>query len=346
MKVSPARTGACADSVDAGADAGPTAPGDADVATGRRWCSAEVRKSRAGRLRASGKALLFGALPGALFIVIWSSGYLVGKIGMREMPALTLLWWRFLVAAVVMGVVALVTRAPWPRRPMAWIHLIVTGLVLHAVQFGGIYIGLDLGVSAGLASLIASAGPLVIAAIAVPVFGEVLQKRQWVGLLLGLLGVAAAVSSELGGGVSGAGLIALLVSLAAFAGGTLYQKRFGAVMDLRTGLTVQLVVATASITPLALGPGGLSVPVTFSAIWPIVWVSVVSSIGGLVLLFTLLRRRGGGAATSYLFLVPPVTALAAIPLLGQPLQVGAMIGTALAAVGVALVTRSGRQAAE
>ena len=332
MRILPDPTGVRADS--------------ADVSAGYRGCSSAVRDSAAGRLPARVKALLLAAIPGALFIAIWSSGYLVGKIGMREMPALTLLWWRFLVAAVVMGAVAIVTRAPWPRRPMAWIHLIVTGFVLHAVQFGGIYIGLGLGVSAGLASLIASAGPLVIAAIAVPAFGELLRKRQWVGLLLGLLGVAAAVGSELGGGVSAAGLFALLVSLAAFAGCTLYQKRFGAVMDLRSGLTVQLVVATAAITPLALGHGGLSIPVTFSAIWPIVWASLVSSIGGLVLLFVLLRRRGGGAATSYLFLVPPVTALAAIPLLGQPLEVGAMIGTVLATIGVALVTRSARTPAE
>ncbi|GAA3076617.1 DMT family transporter [Pseudonocardia yunnanensis] len=326
MRILPASTGARA--------------GSADVSAGHRECASDVRDSAAGRLLAKVKALLLAALPGALFIAIWSSGYLVGKIGMREMSPLTLLWWRFLVAAVVMGAVAIATRAPWPRRPMAWIHLTVTGFVLHAVQFGGIYIGLGLGVSAGLASLIASAGPLVIAAIAVPAFGELLRKRQWAGLVLGLLGVAAAVGSELGGGVSVAGLFALLVSLAAFAGGTLYQKRFGAVMDLRSGLTVQLLVATAAITPLALGHGGLSIPVTFAAIWPIVWASLVSSIGGLVLLFVLLRRRGGGAATSYLFLVPPVTALAAIPLLGQPLEAGAMIGTVLAAIGVALVTRS------
>jgi drug/metabolite transporter (DMT)-like permease len=104
---------------------------------------------------------------------------------------------------------------------------------------------------------------------------------------------------------------------------------------LRAGPTVQLAAATAFTTPLALGHGGLSIPTTPGALWPIAWLSLVCSIGGYVLLFVLLRRRGGGAAT----LVPPVTALLTTPLLGPPLGPGAMVGTTLAAAGVVLVAR-------
>jgi drug/metabolite transporter (DMT)-like permease len=278
------------------------------------------------------------------FVFIWSSGYLVGNIGTLSAAPFPLLWWRFLLAAVVLAIVAVAKRAPWPHG-MAWIHLLVTGILLQTVQFAGVYLGLKLGVSAGLAALIISASPLVIAALAVPLFSERLRMSQWTGLAVGLVGVGFAVSSELGTGVPIGGLVAVLVGLAGFVAGTLYQKRFGRQMDLRTGITVQLLGALVTTTPFAVTQGGLAVPPEWGVLWPIAWLAVVCSIGGFALLFVLLRHRGGGSATSYLFLVPPVTTLLAIPILGQPMQMGALIGTALAALGVALVTKQRRRRA-
>jgi drug/metabolite transporter (DMT)-like permease len=310
------------------------------VAAEPRGRSGDVPALERHRPSASAATRLFSAGSGALLVLSWTSSYLVGKIGQQEVPPFALLWWRFMVATVVLGIVSSVSRAPWPRRPTAWMHLVVGGFLMQATQFAGIYLGLDMGASAGLASLIVAVCPLVIAVLAGPLPGKVLRKPQQAGLVLGLLGVAVAVGSELGGGVSGAGLSAVIIGVLAFAGGTLYQRNVGRALDLRAGLTVQLAAATAFTTPLALGHGGLSIPTTPGALWPIAWLSLVCSIGGYVLLFVLLRRRGGGAATGHLFLVPPVTALLAIPLLGQPLDPGAMVGTALAAVGVALVVRS------
>jgi drug/metabolite transporter (DMT)-like permease len=110
-------------------------------------------------------------------------------------------------------------------------------------------------------------------------------------------------------------------------------------MDLRTGGSVQLLGATATAAVLATLHGGLAIPATAAAFGSVAWLAVVNSIGGFTLLFVLLRRRRGGAATSYLFLVPPVTALAAVPLLGQPVAAGALGGIVLAGLGVTLVTR-------
>jgi drug/metabolite transporter (DMT)-like permease len=298
-----------------------------------------------GRLR----SLAISFASAVFFVLIWSSGYLVGKIGMREVAPFTLLWWRFLLAIAVLAIVAIAMRAPWPRG-MAWIHLLITGVLLQTVQMAGMYLGMKLGASAGLSALVGSASPLVIAALAVPMFGERLRKSQWTGLVVGLLGVVFAVSSELGAGVSIGGLISVSAGLAGFVAGTLYQKRFGTKMDLRTGITVQLLGALVTITPFAVTFGGLAIPVRFGTLWPIIWLALVCSIGGFALLFVLLRHRGGGSATSYLFLVPPATSLLAIPILGQPAHLGALIGTGLAAAGVALVAGpqrldvSGRQA--
>lgn len=275
-----------------------------------------------------------------VFVLVWASGYLVGDLGTSASPPLTLLFWRFLVATAVIGTIALVTRAPWPVRPRDWARPAAAGVLLQTVQFAGVYVGLSLGVSAGLASLIVSASPLVIAVAAVGLDGERLGRAGWLGLALGLAGVGVAVSAELSGGARAAGIALTVLGLAGFVGGTLVQKHACATADLRTATTIQMGAATILAVPLAASSGGFALPLTAAAIGSVVWLAVINSVGGLLLLFVLLRRRTGAGATSYLFLVPPVTALLAVPLLGQPLHLAALAGVALAAVGVALVSRS------
>jgi drug/metabolite transporter (DMT)-like permease len=275
------------------------------------------------------------------FVLVWTSGYLVGDLGTSASPPLTLLFWRFLLATVVIVTIAVVTRAPWPRRLRDWVRPAAAGVLLQNVQFAGIYLGLSLGVPAGLASLIVSASPLVIAVAAVVFDGERLRPAGWLGLALGLAGVGVAVSTELSGGARTAGILLTVLGLAGFTAGTLLQKHAPASADLRTGTAIQIGAAMVTSVPVALISGsGLALPLTATAVGSAVWLAVVNSVGGLLVLFVLLRRRSGAGATSYLFLVPPVTALLAVPLLGQPLHLAVLAGVALAAAGVALVSRS------
>lgn len=273
-----------------------------------------------------------------VFVAFWSSGYLVGTLGTRAAPPFTLLFWRFVVALVVLVLIALVSRAPWPRGRRVWGTLLVTGVLLQTGQFAGVYAALSLGTSAGLASLIVSASPLVVSALAVPLFGEHLVRRQWAGLAVGLAGVALAVASEINGSGGVAGVLLTVLGGGAFVAGTLYQKRFGQEMDLRTGGSVQLVGATVSAAVLATVSSGFALPWTTAAVGSVVFLALVNSIAAFSFYFWLLRTRGAGSATSYLFLVPPATALLAVPLLGQPLHAVALAGIAVAAAGVAMVT--------
>jgi drug/metabolite transporter (DMT)-like permease len=276
------------------------------------------------------------------FVLVWASGYLVGDLGTSASPPMTLLFWRFGVATAVIGTVALATRARWPARPREWVRPAAAGVLLQTVQFAGVYVGLSLGVPAGLASLIVSASPLVIAVAAVVLDGERLRPAAWLGLALGLAGVGVAVSVELSGGARVAGIGLTVLGLAGFVAGTLLQKHAPVSADLRTATTIQMGAATLTSVPLAAAFGGFALPLTATAVGSVVWLGVVNSVGGLLLLFALLRRRSGAGATSYLFLVPPVTALLAVPLLGQPLHLAALVGVAIAAVGVGLVSRSER----
>ncbi|TMR02272.1 DMT family transporter, partial [Actinomadura soli] len=130
------------------------------------------------------------------FVPVWSSGYIAGSIGARSSHSLALAAWRFLVAVLVLGSFALVTRAPWPSSARVWGHLLIAGTLLQTVQLGGVFLGLGHGVPAGSSALILSACPLIVAALAVPLFSERLTRRQWAGLGLGLTGVAVSVSER------------------------------------------------------------------------------------------------------------------------------------------------------
>jgi drug/metabolite transporter (DMT)-like permease len=285
----------------------------------------------------SGPPKLAAVVLPVTFILVWSSGYLVGSIGTHAGPPLALVSWRFLTAFVILGTVSLVTRAPWPTKPSVYLHLLVIGALLQTVQLGCVYLGLGYGVTAGLSSLIVSAAPLIVAAAAVPLFSERLTRRQWIGLGIGLVGVGIALSDSLSGGPPLAGYAFTGLALIGFAAGTLYQKRFGSTVDLRTGTTIQLLGATVTSFPLAAVHGGLHLPLTAPALGSLAWLATVNSIGAFTLLFILLRQRSGGAATSLLYLVPPVTALLEVPLLGQNVTASVFVGMAVSGAGVLLV---------
>lgn len=267
-----------------------------------------------------------------LFVPLWASGFIAGKIatGYFEVPAVLL--WRFVVALVVMLGAALVLRPAAPRG-RAWVHLAVTALLLQVGQFSFVYTGLSAGVPAGLSSLILGMAPLVVGLLTPLLLGTRLGPAPVLGLLIGSVGVYVVLSDQLGGPVSADALFPLLGMLS-LAAGTLYQKRFNDDSPVATSVLVQMatsLVATLAAWPflgagvLPSGPGG----------WlAVVWLGVLNSAGAFVLMFLLLRRRSTVFVSSLLNLVPATTALGAVPILGEPLTPQALAGLGIALVGM------------
>jgi drug/metabolite transporter (DMT)-like permease len=282
-----------------------------------------------------------------VFVLVWSSGYIAGSLGTREADPGALGFWRFLVATGVLGAVVLVRRRRWPRQ---WAHLLVIGVLLQNVQYTGAFVAIDLGMPAGLAALIADASPIVVAVGAAVLFGEKIRPLQLVGVIVGIAGVGLVVSADLALRFGFVALLAALVGLTGSSGGTLYQKGVDVETDLLTSTFVQLVGATISMVPVALLRGGFAMPITVTTVGSVLWLAVVGSIVSFVLLFMLLRAQPGAKATSYLFLVPPTTAVLGTLLLNEPLTGTALVGFGVAAVGVGLVaipkTRSAKYASE
>jgi drug/metabolite transporter (DMT)-like permease len=280
---------------------------------------------------------------GPLFVLLWSSGFLAAGIGTRDVPALSLTTCRLALAGALLAAAAVAAGARWPRSRREWRDVVVGGVLMQAVQFGGAYAAIGLGVPAGLAALVLCLSPVVVAVLGGPLLGERLGRLGWLGSALAVAGALIAGVDHLGDGGSAAGLALLVLGLAGFAGGTVLQKRVGAVMDLRTGVAVQALVGAAVLAPLTVvTDGGLVLPHNAAGAGAFLWLAVVNSCAGVMLLFLLLRRGSAAAVSGLLYLVPPVTAVLAVPVLGQPLDAHTLAGLAVTLAGVVLVHRATR----
>ncbi|WP_458232918.1 DMT family transporter [Roseateles sp. P5_E8] len=291
-----------------------------------------ARSFRPGRFDQLLSVAAASSLP-LLFILLWSSGYVAGKLALPHTGPLTLLTLRFGLAAVVLLAVAVATGAPWPRRARGWAHLAVVGLLMQVLHFSCIYFALRAGLSAGVAGLLIGLMPLATALGAHLWLAEQLNGRQMLGLLGGLAGVALVIADKpLGGAwtayaVAGVGLLGLVA-------GTLYQKRFCAHMDLRSGAGIQMAVSALAVAAFAGPMEGFAIDWTPELIGAWLWLGLVNSIGAFSLMFIMIRRGQAGQVARLFFLIPGVSALMGFVLLGEHLEPLAMAGFALSALSV------------
>ncbi len=280
-------------------------------------------------------------MPG-LFVFLWSTGFIGAKLGLPHAPPLTFLALRFALVAALLVAVALVARAPWPRSAVEVRHYAVAGLLVHGLYLGGVFVGISLGVEAGVSALIVGVQPLLVAALAGLTLGERVTGRQWSGLALGLAGIALILARKLGHGLGDAlGVLACIAALFGITAGTLYQKRHCAGMDLRTGNVVQFGASAAATGLLALVLEDVrDVAWTGEFAFALAWLVFVLSLGAISLLYLLIRRGAASRVASLFFLVPPCTALIAWPLFGERLGPVELLGMGLAVAGVALASRA------
>jgi drug/metabolite transporter (DMT)-like permease len=308
-------------------------------AAGTDDASATGRASRATGRQSRAAGLILALTP-TLFVALWSSGYIVAKFTIGYAEPFTILLMRFVIVAALFAGLAVATGARWPRRRMEWVHLAVVGVLLQTVYLGGIYASLQFGIPAGVSALVMALQPIVTAIAVGPMFGEPVTIRQWAGLVLGFAGVALVLGDNVHFDFDGwAGIAFSLLALAGITVATLYQKRIGGSGDLRTTQAVQYgaaAIATAPIVAL-LGPGEIDWSLPF--LLGMAWIILPLSAGTYTLFLWLIRRNAAMRLTSYLYLVPPVTALIAWPMFGETMGMMALAGMAAAIGGVALVVR-------
>jgi len=284
--------------------------------------------------RKSYEVRLTSPLPIA-FILLWSSGYIGGAFGVRYGEPFTMTFYRFALAALVFLGVALAIKAEWPKRLTPYLHAAAVGLLLQALQFGGLYTGISQGVPAGQAAMIVGLMPVFVMIGAYFCLGEQLSWRDLPGSILGVGGVVIVVgSSFFGTEASIAGYGAVGLALLGITLGTLYQKRFLGGVNLWVGCFIQMVTASLVMLLLAYVTETMQVTqwVPFAA--SVAWITVMNSVGALTLLYLMIRRGEASKATNLFHVIPAVTQIMASLVLGEVPSVVAIVGFFVSGAGV------------
>jgi drug/metabolite transporter (DMT)-like permease len=274
-----------------------------------------------------------------LFVFLWSTGFLGAKLGLPHAAPLAFLLVRYLLVIALMASLALGLRAPWPRGLRQWFHIGVSGLLLHAFYLGGVFVAIGGGLPAAVTALIVGMQPLLTATVAGSLLGETVAPRQWLGLVLGFVGVALVLSNKLGAAFGVEALWPAMVALLAITAGTLYQKRFCAHFDWRSGAVAQFLPTAVVTAIVVIALGDFRIDWTGEFLFALAWLVLVLSIGAISLLNWLIRHGSAVNVASLFYLTPPTTALLAWLLFGESLGGAALAGMALAVWGVYLSRR-------
>lgn len=279
----------------------------------------------------------------AIFVLLWSTGWVVAKFAAILSEPLTFLCIRYVSAAMLFAGLCVASGVSWPRDGRTILHAVVSGAFLHGIYLGAVWWAIGQGVPAALSSIIAALQPLM-TALAAPYFiGERLSLTQKLGLGLGFLGVLIAVLPKFfGQGAADIPAFAIVINMlgmAAVTYGTIYQKQHLQTGDIRAIATLQYVGALIVTLPLALGLESPTIDIGFAFIALLAWSVLGISMGAILLLLYLIRRGQVSRAASLIYLVPPIAALQAAAIFGEELTIPMILGTVIVVAGVYLTNR-------
>jgi drug/metabolite transporter (DMT)-like permease len=275
----------------------------------------------------------------ALFVLLWSTGFIGARLGLPYIEPLTFLAVRMVFAVLIMAAIALAGGARWPNANEVG-HSLVAGSLVHGLGLGGVFTAISQGVPAGISALIVGLQPIVTSTLANRFMGEKVTRLQWIGLALGLVGVLLVLhdrSIVLAGSVLG--WIASFLSLIGLTLGTLYQKRYCGGIDWRAGILIQYIGVGVLFTLGAFAFEKREIHWTGELIFAMAWLVLVLSIAAVGLLYWLIRRSAATGFASLFYLVPVVTAFFAYILFDERLDSISILGMVICAGGVALVNR-------
>jgi drug/metabolite transporter (DMT)-like permease len=280
-----------------------------------------------------------------LFVLIWSTGWIVAGFAMPHAEPITFLVVRFAIAGALILAFALIVRAPWPDSPAAFLHALLSGVLLHAAYLGPVYWAIAKGLPTGISAILAAIQPILTAFLAPLIIAERVSARQWLGILLGAAGLGLVLLPKLVGipaDAVRASVVLLVVNALGMVSvtlGSLHQKRF-VTGDLRTISVVQYAGAVLALAPVMLMTERMQIDWTPAFTGALVWSVVVISLGAITLYQLMIRRGAVAKAASLIYLVPPVAVLQSFLYFGETLTPVQMAGMVVTVIGVALATRA------
>ena len=274
-----------------------------------------------------------------VFVLIWSTGFIVARFGMPHAPPMGFLAWRYFFSMACFVAWIRWVGVAWPQGRAQWRHLAITGLLMHAGYLGGVWLAVKAGMGAGLSALVVGLQP-VLTAVWLAHRGNRVGLAQWTGLALGLAGLVLVVwqKLQLTAEVSAWTLGLTVTSLLCITTGTLYQKRYVVACDVRTASAVQLLAALMVTLPFAwmeTEPMHWNLPLMGAMAWSV----LALTLGASSLLYMMIQRGAAASVTSLMYLVPPSTAMMAWVLFDEPVTWMTVLGTICTVVGVMLVVK-------
>lgn len=271
------------------------------------------------------------------FVLVWGAGFLATKAGIQYAAPFTFLSLRYIAGLICLAPILLWARPAWPNTPRAWGHVVIAGLLMHAIHLSGSHYAQYLGMSAGVTAIILAAQTLLTAVFAAVWTNEKPSRRQWSGIAIGLAGVGLVVWHKLDISAVGIGsLVAALTGLFALTAGTLYQRHFCAAADLRSSAFIQFAACLIVVAPLSVLVEGAKIQWAWQLIVAVLFLVIFASIFAVNALTTLMRRGAATSVTGILYL-PPVVAVAVEWLLfGVAPTSLTVLGVAIVCIGVAL----------
>ena len=276
-----------------------------------------------------------------IFVLIWSSGFIVAKYAFRNSDVIFFLSIRLLLAAAILAVITLAMGQPLKLNRRDLFSSLAIGIALHAFYLGGVWQAIAAGSPSGIASVITSLQPVFVSLIAVRLLGEKLTRYQFIGLALGLFGVLLVLAPAFSrtGEMTLIALLLLILGLSGSTSATLMQKKIGHSIPLLAGTTYQFLIAGLVLGAFSVLSGKTSITWNLESGLAMAWAVVVTSLIAILLLLWMLTHGSAARVSSLLYLVPPVTAIQAWLLFGEKLTPAAIIGIAMTAAGVALVQK-------
>ena len=277
----------------------------------------------------------------AIFLLLWSGGFSIAKFGLKHAEPVSFLALRYVVVLVILLPLWAILRPPLPQRRAEWGHLVIVGFLIQAVYFGLSYFAFARGVSAGSVAIIVCMQPILVGLIAPHFAGERVSFSRWIGLALGLAGAATVVAARSTIAAEDlVGVAAAVFALLGITAGTLWEKRFGLNNHPVVANSVQYMAGLAGTLPLAL------IFESFHFDWnngefiaALAYLVIANSIIAMTLLLAMIRAGEVSRVSSLFYLVPPLSALIAWPMLGEVMPPLGWVGFALAALGVAIAVR-------
>jgi len=278
-----------------------------------------------------------------IFLVLWSAGYAIAKLGLRYAEPFTMLALRYGIVVAILGPLALIWRPPFPKRAADWGHIAIVGVLIQFLYFAIAWAAFLAGMPAALFAIIVCLQPILVALAAPKWVGEKVGVLAWLGLGLGLAGAVVAVMAR--GNVENATALGLTLSALALFGitaGTLWEKRFGQNHHPIASNLIQYAVGFALTLPAAMMFETMQIDWQPQFIWVMAYLIFGNSLLAMTLYLAMIRAGEVARVSALFYLVPALAALFAWPILGEEMPPMAWAGMALAGLGIALVARKAR----